>query len=1163
MSPKAAPLTNQVSIRPTYRRSINIERDTGTAALDAYVPPARALETLRRITRAMREPTSVRAWSVTGPYGAGKSSLALFIDALLGGDGDPTRLTAERCLAQADPLLLTELRIARSDFGAGPDGFVRAIVTAERESAARTVARALAVGVNRSWGANGGPRRLRADLRSLAASPTVPTARSLADLLTEVASVRPLVLVIDEFGKNLEHYNEDPATADLFTLQAIAERFSGDHGARGLLLTLQHLAFDQYASSAPVPQRREWTKIQGRFEDISYVHSPEHTVRLVTHTLDQAPANSGFRRARRTWAARTYATCVDRGLAPGLIADETQVEQCYPLHPVAVLVLAELCARYGQHERTLFNFLASSEPGSLASFIDEQPASVKAPPNFTVDRLYDYFVDAVTGSGGNAPGSGTRWHEIDTRIREFHGLSDHEVRCLKTIGLLNLVASGGALRASADLVSFALGAVGDEQRNAVAERLEELQQQGLITYRAFADEFRIWEGTDFDIHGAINAARSRLATAPPAALLNRVAAMPPVVAGRHSQRVGTLRYFRVMFADDATEIARLDNEEADGVLVLMTTALAPDTVMVVPPERPVVVATSPDAASLTQIALDLAAVHDALEIASGLPDDRVARREMQEQLNLAKNRLDCCLDRCFQANRTDVRWVLLNTGAEIAGCCTLSAILSSACDEIYSASPNLSNEMITRRELTSQGAKARRELIEAMFERGGRPQLGIDGFGPERAMYEAVLAHTGLHRSDKDGTAHFSPPHRGHSLHDAWNAIGALLVDARSRRVAADEIYKTLEAPPFGLKDGPIPVLLAAALLQHGADVAVYQDGTYQASVGADLMERLVKSPSRFWFRAFALDAGQLVLTPLAQALGIELRHTGSRRNAPLLSVVSPLMSLVRSLPPFAQHTTKLPPVALAVRAAITSAVEPDQLIFHTLPIACAQPLGPLEGVTRRKASEYARRLATALQDLNASYPDLLERTRTQLSSKMAVPTGSALRADVQVRASRLIDEILDGRLRSFAIALAEAGADDEDWLQAVATNVAGKPPQAWRDDDEARYTQHLTDLSGRFSRIEALHFTQHEHVHPAGFRAKQVTVVSTDAPEITGVVWVDDTLADALGGVVGQALERARKIIGPDGGRALLGLLAERVFEAGAEAVQRQNEPLRRLDHG
>ena len=48
---------------------------------------------------------------------------------------------------------------------------------------------------------------------------------------------------------------------------------------------------------------------------------------------------------------------------------------------------------------------------------------------------------------------------------------------------------------------------------------------------------------------------------------------------------------------------------------------------------------------------------------------------------------------------------------------SLAGIVSAACDIAYPHTPHIRNEMLGRHQLTSQGAKARRELITAMLTR--------------------------------------------------------------------------------------------------------------------------------------------------------------------------------------------------------------------------------------------------------------------------------------------------------------------------------------------------------------------------------------------------------------------------------------------------------------
>src|SRR3954452_23819581 len=78
-------LADFVKTSNRFSRSANVERDHGGAAIDGYVPTGRALDVISRIASGLSEPTAGRTFSITGPHGGGKSSLAVFLDGLLAG----------------------------------------------------------------------------------------------------------------------------------------------------------------------------------------------------------------------------------------------------------------------------------------------------------------------------------------------------------------------------------------------------------------------------------------------------------------------------------------------------------------------------------------------------------------------------------------------------------------------------------------------------------------------------------------------------------------------------------------------------------------------------------------------------------------------------------------------------------------------------------------------------------------------------------------------------------------------------------------------------------------------------------------------------------------------------------------------------------------------
>ena len=115
MSSATSRLSTYVKVRQHHLRSAHLEHHEGQV-IESYVPTGRVLEVLHRVGRAMTSSDTGRAWSLTGPYGAGKSSFALFVHALLGPDGNEARSKAEATLRATDPELLALIAAGRELF---------------------------------------------------------------------------------------------------------------------------------------------------------------------------------------------------------------------------------------------------------------------------------------------------------------------------------------------------------------------------------------------------------------------------------------------------------------------------------------------------------------------------------------------------------------------------------------------------------------------------------------------------------------------------------------------------------------------------------------------------------------------------------------------------------------------------------------------------------------------------------------------------------------------------------------------------------------------------------------------------------------------------------------------------------------------------------------
>lgn len=798
----------------------------------------------------------------------------------------------------------------------------------------------------------------------------------------------------------------------------------------------------------------------------------------------------------------------------------------------------------------LFAFLAGADPASAASFLKVQDLPDRGPlPYVGLEAVYDYFVGGAAISN-LALSRSSRWQQIATRLRDIHGLSPRQTVLAKSIALLNLVSTGGATRASREVL--ALAAPEPE------EDLAALETRGVVTYRAFADEYRIWQGADTDLRRLLDEAHERLQQRTLTDILSGMEPPPPVVAARHSAQNDVLRVFARRYVDGGEAVEPLDPfSPYDGEVLLQVGAEVPRLPAPGPGLKPVIAASPQNVTELDRAAREAAAVAAVLDDPE-VSRDAVARAELEERLAQARTDFDRAFSNAFRTE--SCRWTMRE---ETSGDRTLtpgrgSAPLSEAADLAYPSTPVVRNEMLNRTELTSQGTKARRLLLEAMIERAAEPDLGFDGYGPEMAMYRSFHKHTGLHRAASEtGEPEFREP-SGESLKPAWELVQQAFRDARTTRVNVRSVYGALRSPPIGMKAGVIPVLLTAALLARRDDIAIYEHGTFKPLLTADLLERLVRNPAHFEIKHFASNTGarRQVIAALAQRLGAA---GGSRRYrvATVVAVVGRLVSTARRLDRFTLRTHDLSAGALAVRNVLVAAVEPDRLLFEALPPALGLP--PVGASARNYvgADAYAQAVTAAVEELSGT-PD---RLLAELLALLLESSGETSRQAVSAQAAALQGQVLEPDTRAFVLTLAnDAAESDHDWVRAVATVVARKAPSEWADEDVVRFRRELPHRMAAFQRLAALHADG-----GGALDALRVILTHPDGSEHVGWVGMDENERAEAENALDTAVARLARVTGSSqrAHRVLLALLGERLLPVPPEAEGPSPRNPRRATNG
>lgn len=1069
-------LANLIRVRQRFLRSVNLVRDFYLDdPLHGYIPTESSIKAFERIAPGITD-GKARAFTITGPYGTGKSAFALFAAKALaasGGGGHPLR---KRIVGRA-------LNISNKLFGDEAEGFWPVLVVGGREPIGNALVRGLLAALEQlpySAAAEVRQRLIRSSDQVIGGESL--TAHEVTLIFSEAAALarqhdpncRGLLLVIDELGKFLEYAATYPARSDMQVLQELAEFAVRSGDTPVLLVTILHQAFEDYAHRLSALQRNEWQKVQGRFSDISYGDGPDVLLLLVAEAVEasRSPLLEDVIQRR---LADDLTTCERLKLFPERLTSTEFREvlaKTYPLHPLALLVLPHLFRRFGQNERSLFAFLSGDDPFGFQEFLRTHALGGLHEPVLRVEHLYDYVI-ATMGSAVYSHATAKLWSETEEALFRVRDRDPLQARLVKVIGLLSILGEQTKILPRKDVLVFALAGNGVTKEQVTAA-IAALETATLITFRQFKQAYRLYEGSDIDVDARLKEARTHFSHGADAIkTATAFGPNPPVVARRHSYQTGTLRYFDVRYcrAPDLEREILAGPNQGHGLLLLCLTSdeqemnRARTTLRKVLPDHPhVIVGLNVETEALHEAVVALETLRWVQDQTPELRNDRVAAREVRERLVDALTTFQAEWERLLrpQPGMDGGIWFHGNDVEPLSSYRKLQEWVSQACDDAYDKTPRLHNELINRRQISSSAAAGRRTLIEAMIRRRHEFRLGIEGHPPELSMYASILKETGIHRLGDGAVWGFYPPTTDANLLEVWNAVEEFLFAEGSNDKSVTRLNELLRGRPYGIADGVIPVLLCAVLLHNEAEVAVYEDERFVTELDSATFERMIKRPADFQLKGCAIEGERrIVLERFARGL------LSPDEKPTVVSVVRELFRQFRRLPEYAWKTRRLSPQALALRDLFNNAREPEQLLFVELPQALGAKTFSADGDDGDNAAEFFQRWNDGAREVLGAYGALIDRAEQELLKQFSLTSWE----EVKARSAALLGFVSEPPLKAFVLRAGDYKMQRGQWLESTAAVVAGKPPSFWVDADEDRFLNALPPIVSAFRHAELVAF--------------------------------------------------------------------------------------------
>lgn len=875
---------------------------------------------------------------------------------------------------------------------------------------------------------------------------------------------RFLIIVIDEFGKILEHAAKNNPEKELYFLQKLAE-FINVPSRNIILLTTLHQNFGSYAHSLNETQRNEWHKVKGRFREIVFAEPVEQLLYLTAKQLDvskQIYQNTN----------QEIKSLYDLGVRSKILSQGFKIstaEALYPLDPISAVCLTLAVQRYGQNERSLFSFLTAKGENSLNDF---KPSTLQT---YNVANVYDYltyhFYSAINEMNSDSAG----WSALSVAIERIEGsnLSVSEItdclKIIKTIGLINMFFNGIVLDEPFLITygEFALGIANTK------ETIKTLTSQKIIRFATYKSQYILYEGTNLNIENELFKAASIVPT--PQLSIKEIAPyikQKAAIATASYYRTGTPRYFEYSISNEPTIITA--EGDIDGYIHLIF-PLSDNESEAIDMSKSKAAGASiygyfKNTEAITKHLHEIKKLQYVIENIA--IDDRVAIAELEKQKNYEINLLDDAINKCLTSGNENIVWYFCGQTIAINSMRDFNKLLSHVCDVVYCKTPIIRNELFNRQKLSSAISLARVNLLDAMLNHSDEDAFGINGFPPEKTIYFTLFKESGIHRKDENGHWILGAPTEP-ELKTLWSVSIDFINSSVDKPRKLSELTKILKSAPYKLKQGVIDFWIPIFIYINQQDFALYNGNTFVLNINKEVFELIQKRINDFSIKGFKVSGVKLEFFKRYRQF-LRKDDSVSVSSTSLIDTVKPFFHFYRGLNSYAKSTRKFDSAYTAkFRDVLSNAEDPAKTFFEDLPAA----LGYKDLNSDEFVAQYLNLIRNAVRELNSCYDNFVDRIEEEIIAHLGLPNDyGAYKEILESRYNSIDPRILTPKTRAFLDRIVAPSETKREFIEKLAIVITDKRLDETKDSDEPLLIHQLLHILSELERYSAISDVQSEN---------------------------------------------------------------------------------------
>ena len=811
-----------------------------------------------------------------------------------------------------------------------------------------------------------------------------------------------IFVIYDEFGKYMERAIHNPISLNTHFLQNFAE-FCDRSGAQQCHLTLiSHLSISQYTRRLPSNVQREWAKVEGRFQEFPFYDKNSDYYKMISGVFKKNIAQTDPVMARRY---KSYIKKYKSGFQTDALEKfidlekaETVFLDCFPLHPVVLLLLPYLSMKVAQNERTLYTFLTRDENNSLKRFLDEKfqdETTLVMPYN-----LYQYFSPLI-GKDIGIGGSYKIHLMAEDAFTKIDKKDEVSKQIISLMALCSVIKNSHVAPLTEKFITSCFNQTFPETD--IKKSLKSLRYKKIVFFNRKMRQYLLQEGSPVDIDEEIAKLKTKgLTSKNLVQTLKRYFKTDFIVPKKYNFDHAVTRFYRteIISVEELKKLKidkKIDFYREDGLVFYVIPfscdewvyakseiqkILSPLTVFVLPKKF---IDCKKDIEELN--AVDC--LYDNKELLSASP---LVKKELDLHKDIILSSLRSLLKSlvgCMNLSATAVypkEHILKGKQAplkEISHFKDLQRFLGDLFKREYNKYISFNLEYVNRHSVSGSVTLGRKKFIDLLTAQKKEATKDIEtlrsGKGPDYAVFNTMRKLSGFKFNKKENLYQVSQKSDYFQFLNEYQKI----LSAQTEGIKGNALLDILTAPPYGLRLGVIPVFVALADLCLKQPVSHYFDSAYVKDLDGDHYDLLMKYPRKTIIHYTPIDSEQ-------QKFLDGLSDIFTAKDVSIRSVIEALLKWRKSVPESTKQSSFLSQTGRKFLIQIDSSKEPDRLLFKSFP-ECFESCAINDKTSAHQINKILSLIRKTKSEIDPIYKNLLLKIKDELAGFIESISGESL----------------------------------------------------------------------------------------------------------------------------------------------------------------------------